>query len=296
MKFSVLTLFPQLLEPWLREAIIGKAVQRGLLKFDLRDIRSVATDKHRTVDDSPYGGGAGMVMRVDIIAKALEGLDADEIVMLTPAGERFTQGMALEFAEKKHIALLCGRYEGFDSRVERLVTREVSLGDFVMMGGEAAAACIIEAVTRLIPDVLGDADSHLADSFSSGLLDYPEFTRPITFDGEAVPAVLTGGNHAAIAAWRRRAAIERTLERRPDLLSHAGLTSSDAGVLLELGISAAQLEGWGVELPKVKRRARRRAEGKAQAEVESQAKGEGGREQPPLEGLAVNGSEPEASG
>ena len=275
MKFSVLTLFPQLLEPWLREAIIGKAVGRGLLEFDLRDIRSAASDKHRTVDDSPYGGGAGMVMRVDIIAKALEGIDAaDEIVMLTPAGERFTQTTALEFAQKKHIALLCGRYEGFDARVERLVTREVSLGDFVMMGGEAAAACVIEAVTRLIPGVLGDADSHRADSFSSGLLDYPEFTRPLEFDGETVPAVLTSGNHAAIAAWRRREALVRTLERRPDLLPHAGLTSSDAAVLLELSIPAAQLEHWGVELPKVKRRRKSKGEGQS------------------LEGSAVDGSDP----
>lgn len=283
MKFSVLTLFPQLLEPWLREAIIGKAVGRGLLEFDLRDIRSVATDKHRTVDDSPYGGGAGMVMRVDIIAKALREIEAaDEVVMLTPAGERFTQGLALEFAGKQHIALLCGRYEGFDSRVERLVTREVSLGDFVMMGGEAAAACIIEAVTRLIPGVLGDADSHHADSFSSGLLDYPEFTRPIEFDGQAVPAVLTGGNHAVIAAWRRRQALLRTLERRPDLLPHAGLTSSDAGVLLELGVSAEQLEAWGVELPKVKRRRGRRETSAAQV-----AEGEA----PPLEELAADGDD-----
>lgn len=285
MKFSVLTLFPQLLEPWLREAIIGKAVQRGLIEFDLRDIRNVATDKHRTVDDSPYGGGAGMVMRVDIIAKALSGLDADEVVMLTPAGQRFTQGMALEFAGKKHIALLCGRYEGFDARVERLVTREISLGDFVMMGGEAAAACIIESVTRLIPGVLGDADSHRADSFSSGLLDYPEFTRPLEFDGGVVPAVLTSGNHAAIAAWRRREALVRTYERRPDLLPYAGLTSSDAAVLLELGVSVVELEAWGVELPKVKRR-------------RGQAKGEGQRQQlgaePVLEGLVVDRAELEA--
>ena len=286
MKFSVLTLFPQLLEPWLREAIIGKAVQRGLLEFDLRDIRSMATDKHRTVDDSPYGGGAGMVMRVDIIHKALEGIDAEEIVMLTPAGERFTQATALEFAGKQHIALLCGRYEGFDARVEKLVTREVSLGDFVMMGGEAAAACIIESVTRLIPGVLGDADSHRADSFSSGLLDYPEYTRPITFAQQAVPAVLTSGNHAAIQSWRRRQALMRTLERRPDLLPQAGLTSSDAGVLLELGVSAAQLEEWGVELPKAKKRRGRRAESGGQG-AEGAA--------PLLEELAVDGSELETS-
>lgn len=253
MKFTVLTLFPQLIEPWTREAIIGKAVERGLLEFDVRDIRGVTTDKHRTVDDTPYGGGAGMVLRVDIIHKALKDVIADEIVLLSPAGERFTQDMALEFSQKQHVALLCGRYEGFDARVERLVTREVSIGDFVMMGGEAAAACIVEATTRLVPGVLGDADSHRADSFSSGLLDYPEYTRPLEFEGDAVPDILRGGNHGAIAAWRRRAALERTLERRPDLLPLAGLTSSDAGVLLELGVSAQMLTAWGVELPKPKK-------------------------------------------
>jgi tRNA (guanine37-N1)-methyltransferase len=258
MKFTVLTLFPQLLAPWVGEAIIGKAVQKGLLEFELRDIRSVTTDKHRTVDDSPYGGGAGMVMRVDVIARALEGIDADEVVMLSPAGARFTQDIALEFSRLKHVVLLCGRYEGFDGRVEKLVTREVSLGDFVMMGGEAAAACIIEATTRLIPGVLGDEDSHRADSFSSGLLDYPEFTRPLEFEGEAVPEILRGGNHAAIAGWRRREALRRTLERRPDLLPLAGLTADDGALLVELGVTPEQLEVWNVPLPPPKKQKRKR--------------------------------------
>ena len=140
MKFSILTLFPALLEPWTKEAILGKAIQKGLLEVDILDFRANTTDKHRTVDDTPYGGGAGMVLRVDVIAKALEPTQADEIILLSPAGMRFDQKMAEELATKKHIAILCGRYEGFDSRVEHLVTREVSLGDFVMMGGEAAAA------------------------------------------------------------------------------------------------------------------------------------------------------------
>jgi tRNA (guanine37-N1)-methyltransferase len=156
-KFSVLTLFPQLLAPFAQEAILGKAVQRGLLEIDIFDIRSVTADKHRTVDDTPYGGGAGMVMRVDVVAKALEQVNAEEIILLTPAGEPFNQKTAEALAQKKHIALLCGRYEGFDARVETLVTRQISLGDFVMMGGEAAAACILEAVARLLPDVLGVA-------------------------------------------------------------------------------------------------------------------------------------------
>ncbi len=252
MKFSLLTLFPQLLIPWTQEAILGKAIEKGLLEVDIRDIRDVTTDKHRTVDDSPYGGGAGMVLRVDVLAKALEGVEADEIILLSPAGQRFDQKMAEELSSKQHIAVLCGRYEGFDARVEQLVTREVSLGDFVMMGGEAAAACLLEAVTRLIPGVLGDAASHQEDSFSSGILDYPEFTRPLEWQGRSVPEVLRGGNHAAIARWRRLEALRRTLARRPDLIP-AGLRADDAALLLELGVSEVQVSLWGLALPKKKR-------------------------------------------
>ena len=251
MKFSILTLFPALLEPWRQEAIIGKAIQKGLLEVDILDFRANTTDKHRTVDDTPYGGGAGMVLRVDVIAKALEPTQADEIILLSPAGMRFDQKMAEELATKKHIAILCGRYEGFDSRVEHLVTREVSLGDFVMMGGEAAAACLLEAVARLLPNVLGDAASHLEDSFSSGILDYPEYTRPLEWNDVPVPDVLRGGNHAAIARWRRLEALRRTLERRPDLIP-SGLRSDDALLLLELGVSEEQILAWGLVLPKKK--------------------------------------------
>ncbi len=253
MKFSLLTLFPALLEPWRQEAIIGKAIAKGLLEVDILDIRSVTTDKHRTVDDTPYGGGAGMVLRVDVIAKALERVQADEIILLSPAGARFDQKMAEELSTKKHLALLCGRYEGFDSRVEGLVTREVSLGDFVMMGGEAAAVCLLEAVARLLPGVLGDQASHQEDSFSSGILDYPEYTRPLEWQGRAVPEILRGGNHAAIARWRRLEALRRTLQRRPDLIP-SGLRDTDAALLLELGVSEAQVLEWGLVLPKKKRK------------------------------------------
>ncbi len=255
MKFSLLTLFPALLEPWTREAIIGKAIAKGLLEVDILDFRSVTTDKHRTVDDTPYGGGAGMVLRVDVIAKALEPIKADEVILLSPAGQCFDQKMAEEFASKTHIAILCGRYEGFDSRVENLVTREVSLGDFVMMGGEAAAVCMLEAISRLLPDVLGDAASHIEDSFSSGILDYPEFTRPLEWQGMVVPDVLRGGNHAAIARWRRLEALRRTLLRRPDLIP-SGLREGDAALLLELGISESQVLTWGLVLPKKKKKRR----------------------------------------
>jgi tRNA (guanine37-N1)-methyltransferase len=257
-KFTVLTLFPQLLEPWTREAILGRGVQSGLLEFELRDIRLFAGNKHNMVDDSPYGGGAGMVMKVDVIERALTGVNASEVVMLTPAGKPFSQAMALEFSGLDHLAILCGRYEGFDARTETLVTREVSLGDFVMMGGEAVAACMIEAVARLIPGVLGDQDSHRADSFSSalsdgsgssGLLDYPEFTRPLTWRDQEVPEVLRGGNHALINCWRRQEALRRTLERRPDVLPNAGLTVTDLRDLLEWGVTPETIQAWGFELP-----------------------------------------------
>jgi tRNA (guanine37-N1)-methyltransferase len=251
-KFTILTLFPQLLEAWTNEAIIGKARAKDLIAVELRDIRDVTTDKHRTVDDTPYGGGAGMVMRVDVVAKALEDISADEVILLSPAGERFDQPLAEKLAQKQHIVILCGRYEGFDARVETLVTREVSIGDFVMMGGEAAAACMLEAISRLIPGVLGDEDSHKSDSFSSGLLDYPEFTRPLEWNGLPVPEILRGGNHAAIARWRRLEALRRTLTRRPDLIP-AGLRPDDGALLLELGFDEAQLELWGVAVPKKKR-------------------------------------------
>ena len=180
--------------------------------------------------------------------------------MFTPAGERLTQQVAEELATKRHLTFLCGRYEGFDARVEGLVTRELSIGDFVMMGGEAAAACVLEAVARLRPGVLGDEASHRDDSFSSGLLDYPEYTRPPEWQGESVPEVLRGGNHAAIARWRRDQALERTLRRRPDLLPSAGLTPEDSATLLGLGVSSEQLAAWGAPPPPQKKvRQRKRA-------------------------------------
>lgn len=272
--FSVLTLFPELLRPFTQEALLGKARDKGLLAYRLIDLRDFAGNKHNKVDDTPYGGGAGMVIRVDVVARALEALSApdvnnpdaenpdadnsaalDEVILLTPAGPRFDQRTAEELARKRHLVLLCGRYEGFDARTEHLVTRELSLGDFVMMGGEAAAACVMEAVGRLVPGVIGDEASHLQDSFSSGLLDYPEYTRPVSWQGEGVPPELLSGNHAAIERWRRDQALGRTLKCRPDLLPQTQLTPLDSATLLELGVSAKQLEFWGAPPPpKVKRK------------------------------------------
>ncbi|ADV68034.1 tRNA (guanosine(37)-N1)-methyltransferase TrmD [Deinococcus maricopensis] len=259
LRFSLLTLFPELLRPWAQEALIGKAAARGLIAADVVDLRAFAENKHRKVDDTPYGGGAGMVIRVDVAERALASLDApDEVILLTPAGQPFSQAMAEELSTRAHLAVLCGRYEGFDARVESLVTREVSIGDFVMMGGEAAAACLLEAVARLVPGVIGDEESHRQDSFSSGLLDYPEFTRPMTWREQSVPEVLMRGDHARIAAWRRAEALARTLARRPDLLPGTGLTPQDSAALLALGVTSAQLEAWGAPPPPAPKRPKKR--------------------------------------
>lgn len=236
MKYTVYTLFPQLLKPWTEEALLGRASKAGLLEINLHDLRDFARDKHRSVDDTPYGGGAGMVIRVDIVAQAIaeakkSSPPPDEIILLSPAGEPLTQPLVEELSQKQHLCLLSGRYEGFDARVEPMVTRELSLGDYVLMGGEIAALALIEATARLLPGVLGDADSHMQDSFSSGLLDYPEYTRPATFEGVGIPEVLLSGHHEKIARWRRQEALKRTVKRRPELLQHAFLSAADEAFL-----------------------------------------------------------------
>lgn len=230
MKYTVLTLFPQLIRPWTEEALLGRATKAGLISFDLRDLRDYAGNRHRRVDDTPYGGGAGMVIRVDVAARALAEVTEpppDETILLSPAGEPLTQRLAEDLSTKRHLCLLSGRYEGFDARTEALVTRELSVGDFVMMGGEVAVLALIEATARLLPGVLGDAESHAQDSFTTGLLDYPEYTRPLEFDGAEVPEMLLSGHHAHITRWRREQALLRTLQRRPELLDAASLTEQD---------------------------------------------------------------------
>jgi tRNA (guanine37-N1)-methyltransferase len=239
MKYTVYTLFPQLIDSWQHEALLGKAVQAGHISIDVQDLRKFASPPHYKVDDSPYGGGAGMVIRVDIAAQALAEAAAlpeppDEVILVSPAGEPLTQALAEQLSTKRHLCILSGRYEGFDARVEQLVTREVSLGDYVLMGGELAALVLIEATARLLPGVLGDPDSHQQDSFSSGLLDYPEYTRPLVFQGMAVPEVLLSGHHGRVAAWRREQALLRTLQRRPDLLEALDLSAADRKLLAEL--------------------------------------------------------------
>jgi tRNA (guanine37-N1)-methyltransferase len=236
MKYTVYTLFPQLFTPWLEEALLGKAIVRGLIDVWVRDLRMFSGNKHNRVDDTPYGGGAGMVIRVDVAAQAIaevrsQAIPPDDIILLSPAGEPLTQAVVSELATRQHLCLLSGRYEGFDARVESLVTRELSIGDFVLMGGEVAALALIEATARLIPGVLGDAASFQQDSFMTGLLDYPEYTRPPEFEGEQVPEVLLSGHHANIERWRRQQALLRTLARRPELLETAELSEKDRAFL-----------------------------------------------------------------
>lgn len=235
MKYSILTLFPELVRPWTQESIVEKAINKGLIQVDVRDIRDATTDKHKTADDTPYGGGAGMVMRVDVVVKAIEAAGpADEVILLSPAGIPFSQKIAEELVAKEHIVLVCGRYEGIDARVENFVTRELSIGDYVLMGGELGALVILEATSRLIPGVIKEAESHQQDSFSTGLLDYPHYTRPAEFRGLGVPEILISGHHGKIAEWRRKQALKRTKQRRPDLLDGAELTAKDLLWLKEL--------------------------------------------------------------
>ncbi len=239
MRITIETLFPELIAPWAREALIGRAVDRGLLTVRTNDLRRFAGNRTNRVDDAPYGGGAGMVIRVDVAARAIDEArsatpPADEVVLLSPAGEPLSQRLVERFAGYRHLTLLCGRYEGFDARVERLVDREVSVADVVLMGGELAALCVAEATARLLPGVLGDAESHRNESFSSGLLDYPEYTRPPAYRGLRVPEVLRSGDHARVAAWRRAQALARTVRRRPDLLEHAPLNDEERRTLAAL--------------------------------------------------------------
>jgi len=223
MRFDVFTIFPEMFSTYLDESILKRAREAGLLEVLLHNIRDFATDKHRTTDDEPYGGGGGMVMKPEPIFAAVESVlgapPVCPVILLTPQGRTFNQQVAAELAAADHLALLCGRYEGVDERVRQyLVTDEISLGDFVLTGGELPALAIIDAVTRFIPGVLGDPDAAHKDSHASGLLEYPHYTRPAEFRGWPVPEVLRSGNHAEIERWRQEQALRRTRERRPDLL------------------------------------------------------------------------------
>lgn len=229
MKISILTIFPDMFPPALAEGMIRSAREKGRLEVAVLNLRDFTDDSHRTTDDHPFGGGPGMVMKIEPIDRALKSLDVGErgarpagthVVLLSPQGPAFQQAQAIEFGSLEHLVLICGRYKAVDERVsEHLIDAELSVGDFVLSGGEPAALCVIDAVARLLPDVVGDFDSVESDSFHSGLLDAPYYTRPADYRGWKVPEVLTSGNHAAIERWRKSTALERTRKRRPDLLA-----------------------------------------------------------------------------
>lgn len=244
MKFQILTLFPAMFQGPLTESILRRGVESGAISVDLHNIRDYALDRHRTVDDAPYGGGAGMVMKVEPLAACIEAVKAQapraRVILTSPRGEPFTQAVARELAAEDGLIILCGRYEGIDERVRELyVDRELSVGDFVLTGGELAAMVIVDTVSRLVPGVLGSEESALDESFSDGLLEYPQYTRPPEFRGLTVPPVLLSGNHREIDRWRRQQALRQTVQRRPDLLAAAHLSREDVMFLRELAGEAA---------------------------------------------------------
>ena len=239
LRFDILSVFPEMFDSPLQVSLLKKAQDRELIKIVLHNIRDHTRDKHRMTDDTPYGGGCGMVMKVDPIDRALASLDRTEgrslIVLLTPQGESFSQSMAEELAAFDRIVLICGHYEGVDDRVrQHLADREISIGDYVLTGGELSAMVIIDAVSRLVPGVLGNSESTASESFSMGLLEYPQYTRPSEYRGWRVPEVLLSGNHREIDLWRKRASLRRTLHRRPDLLKKATLSDQDKKILKDL--------------------------------------------------------------
>jgi tRNA (guanine37-N1)-methyltransferase len=237
-RFDILTVFPEMFSSPCGCSLLKKAVDKGLIAIHLHDIRSYTEDKHRMTDDAPYGGGGGMVMKVEPIDRALRAIpmmaEAVPIVLLTPQGERFNQKMAEELAAYPQLILVCGHYEGVDERVRKqLVNREISIGDYVLTGGELSAMVVTDAVSRLIPGVLGNCESAKTDSFSMGLLEYPHYTRPAEYREWKVPDVLLTGNHREIEMWRRRESLLRTRRRRPDLLTETVLTEQEERWLAE---------------------------------------------------------------
>jgi tRNA (guanine37-N1)-methyltransferase len=254
MRFDIVTIFPTMVEQAVGTGIVGRAIERGTLQVQVRDLRAYTTDRHRVVDDVPYGGGPGMVLKPEPMLRAIDAIEQEAggrpLVLLTsPQGTRLTQTVVTRLSGARHLVLLCGRYEGVDERVRRRVDEEVSVGDYVLSGGELAALIVVDTVARLVPGVVGDEQSVADDSFSRGLLDFPHYTRPAALperEGEAgetawsVPDVLLSGNHAEIRRWRKREALMRTLARRPDLLEGASLDLEEQEILRDLIARARQ--------------------------------------------------------
>lgn len=243
MRFDIVTIFPAMVEAAVKVGVVGRAIERGTLTVKVRDLRDYTTDRHRVVDDVAYGGGPGMVMKPEPFFRALDAIDAESaakptVLLTSPQGTRLTQSVVERLSGHAHLVLLCGRYEGIDERVRSRVDEEVSVGDYVLSGGELAALIVIDAIARLVPGVVGDEQSVAEDSFGRGLLDYPHYTRPAELPGPdaglSVPDVLLSGNHAEIRRWRKREALARTLARRPELLETAVLDDEELKWLREL--------------------------------------------------------------
>jgi tRNA (guanine37-N1)-methyltransferase len=238
MRFDVLTLFPDFFRSPLESSLVGKAVKRGLVEITITNVRDFAPGAHRVTDDEPYGGGCGMVMKIEPLVAAIEaasnGLPAPRRLLLSPRGRRLRQAVAEELARESRLLLVCGRYEGIDERIRHFVDDELSIGDYVLAGGEAAALVVVDAVTRLLPGFVGNSGSLEEESFRGGLLEYPQYTRPEVFRDLRVPPVLLSGDHAAIARWRRKQRLRLTRERRPDLLRPELLGEADRELLREL--------------------------------------------------------------
>jgi len=245
MRIDIVTIFPAMVENALRAGVVGRAIERGTLDVAVRDLREFTTDRHRVVDDVPYGGGPGMVLKPEPLFRAIDAVERERgsrpyVVLTSPQGTPLTQAVGERLSQAPHVLVLCGRYEGVDERVRSRVDEEISIGDYVMSGGELAALVITDVVARFIPGVVGDDQSVAADSFSRGLLDFPQYTRPAEVDGRAaderlkVPEVLLSGNHAEIRRWRKRESLARTLARRPELLNGASLDDEEQEILREL--------------------------------------------------------------
>jgi tRNA (guanine37-N1)-methyltransferase len=252
MRIEIFTIFPDLVSSWAGASLIGKAWRSGAIQIAVHDLRSGANDPHRSVDDSPFGGGAGMVLAPEPVFNAVDTANpVRPLFLLGPGGRRLDQALAHELADRPGFSLLCGRYEGVDERVaEHLVDGELSIGDYVLAGGEAAAVVVVEAVARLVPGVMGNAASSEEESFAEGLLEYPQYTRPAEFRGWPVPEVLLSGHHERVARWRRAAALARTLQRRPDLIAaRGGLSSEEEGLLVEWGFDPLICSSYGPDRP-----------------------------------------------
>ncbi len=238
-RFEALTVFPNMFEPYLSQSIMGRAKARGVYSFEAYDLRDWTHDRHRSVDDAPFGGGQGMLMKCEPLIEAIEdisnrGDERPHVVFFSPCGQRYDHSVAVELSRRRRVLLVCGRYEGIDERALELADQTISMGDYVLTGGELAALSVIDSCVRLLPGALGDEMSAVDESFSSGLLEYAQYTRPAEYRGKGVPEVLLSGNHAAIDAWRRKSSLERTARWRPDLLDGAELSEEERAYVSQI--------------------------------------------------------------